>query len=95
MNSSNTGSDDHQRSQSERARRSFELRIDVAPTTERGWRSLRRALRFSRADDAWLRERVPGAVRTGAEADLLEVLARVHEAGHRGRVVRRAGSETA
>ena len=86
---------DRQRLQAERANRSFELRIDRAPTTAAKWRSLRRALRFSRADDAWLRERVPGTVRTGAEADLVRVLTRVEAAGHRGRVVRRAEPGTA
>ena len=82
------GAGDRERLQLERALGAFELRIDAAPTSEAGWRSLRRALRFSRADDAWLRARVPGRVRTGAEADLAGVLDRVREAGHSGRVVR-------
>jgi len=89
LTGSDTDGGDRRRSQLERARGSFELRIDVAPTSEAGWRSLRRALLFSRADDAWLRARVPGVVRTGAEADLVIVLARVEAAGHRARVVAR------
>ena len=82
------------RAQRERAIGSYELRIDVAPTSEAGWRSLRRALRFSRSDDAWLRARVPGPVRKGAEVDLLGVLARVEEAGHTGHVARRPESDS-
>ena len=81
------------RQQLERATGAFELRIDAAPASEAEWKSLRRVLRFSRADDAWLRERVPGPVRRGAEGDLRLVLERLEAAGHRGRVIRRGVSD--
>ena len=77
------------KSQLERASGAFVLRVERAPTTEPGWKSLRLALRFSRADEASLRDRVPGVVRSGAQSDLEEVLRRVKEAGHDAVVVRR------
>jgi hypothetical protein len=84
-----TNETDLEKLQRERATGAYELHVDRAPTTERGWRSLRVALRFARSDDELLRARVPGAVRKGAEADLLDVLARVRGAGHRGRIIPR------
>lgn len=82
--------DAHQR---ERARGRYELRIERRPQDEAGWKSLRRALRLSRADDAWLRERVPGVVRRGARVDLLPYLERVRAAGHAAELAAREGGE--
>jgi hypothetical protein len=89
MKTSKEEGENNRRSQLERARGAFVLRVEKAPTTEEGWKSLRQALRFSRADDAWLRTQVPGAVRRGAKSDLEEVLGRVEKAGHAGCVARR------
>ena len=42
---------------------------------------MRRALRLSRADDTWLRERLPGVVRRGAKVDLAPTLEAAATAG--------------
>lgn len=68
-------------SQRERAAGSFVLVIEAPPSSEADWKRLRRALGFSRADDPWLRARIPGIVRRGARVDLLQVLERVRQAG--------------
>lgn len=74
--------------QVERATGAYVLLIEVRPANELAWRALRRALRLSRADDQWLRERVPGVVRKGACVDLLPVRDRVSAAGQFGCVVK-------
>lgn len=84
-----TPSRDADERQRERALGSYELRIDTRPDGDAAWKSLRRALRLSRADDAWLRARVPGVVRRGARVDLLPYLERVHAAGHAAELVPR------
>jgi hypothetical protein len=81
---------DRDESQTERALASFELLIETRPATDGDWQALRRALGFSRADEAWLNDRVPGVVRRGARADLQRVLARVEAAGFTGRVAARS-----
>ena len=72
--------------QIERATGAFVLVIESQPATELEWRALRQALRLSRADDQWLRSRVPGVVRKGAREDLLPLLDRVLECGHRASI---------
>ncbi len=69
------------RDQHERSRGAFVLRVESVPTTAAGWQSLRRALRFSRADEPQLREAVPGVVRRGARVDLLPLLDWLNERG--------------
>jgi hypothetical protein len=75
--------------QLERATAAYALVIESLPQSESEWEELRKALRLSRADAPWLRERVPGVVRKGARIDLLPVRDRVLEAGHRASVVER------
>lgn len=76
--------------QHERAMGAFVLVIESLPMNESEWRALRQALRLSRADEVWLRERVPGAVRKGARLDLVPVRDRVLETGQRAPVVERS-----
>lgn len=76
--------------QQERAMGAYVLVIDTPPSNEPEWQALRKALRLSRADDAWLRERVPGVVRKGARLDLTPVRDRVLATGQRARVVERS-----
>jgi len=78
--------------QRERAEGAFEIHIDVAPADDAAFHRLRTALRLSRADIPWLKERVPGVVRRGARVDLLPVLGRIREVGHQASL-RRRGSE--
>lgn len=78
--------------QRQRAEGRYALVVESQPSDEAGWRALRRALRLSRADDAWLRDHVPGEVRRGAEIDLLDVLERVRSAGQVARLVERASA---
>lgn len=73
--------------QRERASGAYELVIDEIDDDPDAWLSLRKALRLSRADAAWLRERVPGTVRKGAREDLEPIAERVRAAGHPARVV--------
>ena len=75
------------KTQWERANGAFALLVESVPGDEASWKALRRALRLSRADDEWLRERVPGVVRRGAREDLEDVAARVRDAGYLARVV--------
>ena len=81
-----------EQAQRQRAEGRYALVVESRPADEAAWRALRRALRLSRADDAWLRARVPGEVRRGAEVDLLEVLARVRATGERAVLVERVGA---
>jgi hypothetical protein len=69
------------RDQRERALGAWSLWVDRRPESPAEWRALRRALRFSRADEAWLRERIPGPVRRGARVDLEGALAALRSAG--------------
>lgn len=77
---------DRASSQRERAAGAFALVIEEVPTSAAAWKRLRRALGFSRADEPWLRARIPGIVRRGARVDLVQVLERVREAGHSARL---------
>lgn len=70
-----------QRDQRERATGAWCLWIDGRPTDRAGWRTLRRTLRFSRADQAWLEDRIPGPVRRGARVDLEPLLESLRKAG--------------
>ncbi len=81
--------DESSRAQWERAHGSFTLVVESLPGDEASWKILRKALRLSRADDAWLRERVPGVVRRGAREDLQTVAERVRAAGYQASVVER------
>jgi hypothetical protein len=74
--------------QRERAEGRFEIHIEERPG-DGEWRLLRRAMRLSRADVEWLKQRVPGVVRRGAEVDLAPVVERINEAGIRASLRRR------
>ena len=76
--------------QQERATGAYVLIIDTLPSNEQAWQALRKALRLSRADETWLRERVPGVVRKGARLDLTPMRDRVLATGQRARVVERS-----
>ncbi len=77
--------------QRERAEARYELVIHRAPVDDAGWRTLRRALRLSRADRPWLEARTPGPVRRGARADLVPLLARLEQSGHAASIRERDG----
>lgn len=81
---------DPENAQQERATGAFALVVDSVPADEAAWKALRRALRFSRADNEWLKRNVPGEVRRGAKGDLTLLADAVHEAGFEARVVVRA-----
>jgi len=70
------------RLQRERAEGAFEIHVEDRPGDD-DWRPLRRALRLSRADLVWLKQRVPGVVRRGAEVDLAPVVERIVATGIR------------
>ncbi|MGH0038374.1 MAG: hypothetical protein ACQGVK_25350 [Myxococcota bacterium] len=82
------------RAQRERAAGAWALWIEQRPGSEAEWSALRRALRFSRADEAWLRARVPGAVRRGARLDLEAAVEALRALGFRASL-RRAGTAAA
>jgi hypothetical protein len=92
MIESDPGQPPREEVQRQRAEGRYALVVESVPADEKAWRALRRALRLSRADDAWLRARVPGEVRRGAEVDLVDVLERVRAAGGRASLVERTGS---
>ena len=78
---------DPARAQWERARGAFGLVVEAAPADAAAWKRLRLALRMSRADESWFRERVPGVVRRGARQDLEPLAERARAAGFAVRVV--------
>jgi hypothetical protein len=83
---------DSEQAQRERASGAFALVVDSTPADEASWKALRRALGFSRADGWWLRDRIPGVVRRGVQADLEVVAARVRDAGFLARVMPKAAA---
>lgn len=78
--SDEAGREARARLQRERAAGAFEIHVEQRPGDD-DWRPLRRALRLSRADLGWLKQRVPGVVRRGAEVDLAPVVERILAAG--------------
>jgi hypothetical protein len=76
--------------QQERATGACVLIIDALASNESAWQALGKPLRFSRADETWLRESVPGVVRKGVRLDLTPMRDRVLATGQCARGVERS-----